>query len=141
MMMAQLLTSYPPAIGCYVDGGRGIYAVDAIVALAEAHGFEAKGCEDVTCGRYTRGHHVDDIRGSYTEWAHCEFANEVEDEATEYMNVQHSVEGCWWGRTEHGDWGLWPTEVEDRICPTCDAGDPTNVIPYADCECAAGGQA
>lgn len=22
-----------------------------------------------------------------------------------------------------------------KICPTCDAGDPTSVIPYAECEC------
>ena len=23
-----------------------------------------------------------------------------------------------------------------RICPTCDAGDPTSVIPFDECECA-----
>ena len=140
MMMAQLLTSYPPVIGCYVDGARGLYAVDAIVALAEAHGFEAKDCGDGNCGRCAGGKHLAGD-GSYTEWMLCQWANEVESKATEYMNRHQAVEGCYWGRTETGDWGLWPIEVEDRICPTCDAGDPTNVIPYADCECAAGGQA
>ena len=25
--------------------------------------------------------------------------------------------------------------ANERICPTCDAGDPTSVIAYADCEC------
>lgn len=141
-MMAPLLTSFPPAVGCYVDGARGIYAVDAIVALAEAFGFEAKDCEDVTDGRCADGQH-EAGDGSYTEWGHCQFANEVEDEATEYLNEHHGVEDCHWGRSEQGDWGLWPNEEEasKRICPTCDAGDPTSIIPYADCECNEGGQA
>ena len=104
-MMAPLLTSYPPAVGCYVDGVRGIYMVDSIIALAEAFGFKAKGCEDGTCGRCHDG--------SYTEWAHCQFAGEVEDEATEYLNDKQSVEGCYWGRTEQGDWGLWPNDEEE----------------------------
>lgn len=138
-MMAPLLTSYPPAVGCYVDGERGIYAVDAIITLAEAHGFKAKGCEDGECARCAGGQH-EAGDGSYTEWAHCQHNNEGEDEATNYMNEQHAVEGCYWGRTETGDWGLWPLEVGERICPTCDAGDPTSVIAYADCECNEGGQ-
>ncbi len=137
--MAPLLTSYPPAVGCYVDGARGIYAVDAIVALAEAFGFEAKDCEDSDCPRCHYGQHTAGD-GSYTEWANCDFANEVEEEATAYVNENHAVEGCHWGHTETGDWGLWPIEVEERICPTCDAGDPTSVIAYGACECSEGGQ-
>jgi hypothetical protein len=39
-------------------------------------------------------------------------ANEVEDEATEYMNEFFGVDGAYWGRSEQGDWGLWPEENE-----------------------------
>ena len=108
-MMAPLLTSYPPVVGCYVDGARGIYAIDSIIALAEARGFEAKGCDDWDCARCHYGQH-EAGDGSYTEWAHCQFASEVEDEATEYMNEHQSVEGCYWGHVDGGDWGLWPTD-------------------------------
>lgn len=137
--MAPILTSYPPAVGCYVDGARGLYMVDGVVTMAEAFGFQTTGCklDDDPCPRCFGGQH-EAGDGSYTEWARCQFAGEVEDEATEYMNEHQSVEGCYWGRTEQGDWGLWPNEDDEearRICPTCDAGDPTSVIAYEDCEC------
>ncbi len=114
--MAPLLASYPPACGCYVDSVRGIYMVDAIVALAEAFGFKAKGCEvSITdfCPRCHDGQH-EAGDGSYTEWSRCQFAGEVEDEATDYLNSEQSVEGCKWGRTEQGDWGLWPDDDNDE---------------------------
>lgn len=110
--MGPLLTSYPPRVGCYVDGVRGLYMVDAIVAIAEASGFEAKDCDDKTCGRCAGGQHLAGD-GSYTEWMLCQWANEVEDEATKYMNANQAVEGCYWGH-ENGDWGLWPTDYEEE---------------------------
>ena len=112
--MAPLLTSYPPAVGCYVDSVRGLYMVDAIVALAEAFGFEAKGCDVAEpCPRCHDGQHMAGD-GSYTEWSRCQSAGEVEDEATEYLNDKQSVESCYWGRTEQGDWGLWPNDDDDE---------------------------
>lgn len=113
-MMAPRLTSYPPAVGCYVDGARGVYMVDAIVALAAAHGFEAKGCKisDGECDRCAHGQH-EAGDGSYTEWAHCQFANELVEEANDYMNEHQAVEGCYWGHAETGDWGLWPVDDEE----------------------------
>ncbi len=114
-MKAPLLTSYPPAIGCYVDSVRGLYMVDSVVALAEAFGFEAKNCDgsmDEWCPRCDDGQHTAGD-GSYTEWVMCQFASEVEDEATKYMNENQAVEGCYWGHVEGGDWGLWPTDDEE----------------------------
>lgn len=35
------------------------------------------------------------------------FEDEAEDFATEYMEENFGVEGAFWGRNEHGDWGLW----------------------------------
>lgn len=82
--------------GCYVDGSRGVYAIDMIVEIAEAHGF-------VTA----IGPDCQHEEGSLSE---CEFAAEIEDEATEYMNERWGVDDHYWGRSEQGDWGLWPTK-------------------------------
>ncbi len=93
-MTGPQLTAFPPVVGCYVDGVRGIYAVDGIIALAEAHGFKAKGCEESIadfCPRCTGGQHQAGD-GSYTEWAHCQHNSEIEDEATAYMNEHHATE-------------------------------------------------
>ena len=109
--MTAQLTAFP-VVGCYVDGARGIYAVDSIIALASAFGFEAKGCEERDCPRCGRGQH-EAGDGSYTEWGHCQYSSEVEDEATEYMNEHQGVEGCYWGHVDGGDWGLWPADDDE----------------------------
>jgi hypothetical protein len=89
-------------VGCYVDGARGIYATDAIQEFAEAHGMEQIEC---------KGHkHAETCFSS--RFAGCEFAGEIEDEADFYMNENYGVEGCYWGRSEGGDWGLWPIEED-----------------------------
>lgn len=89
-------------IGCYVDGARGIYSIDAITSFADSHGMEIDECE--------KDHeHAPTFEAS--RFAGCEFANEVESECDEYMNATHGVDGAYWGRNEQGDWGLW--EVDD----------------------------
>ena len=97
--------------GCYVDGSRGIYAVDRIVAIAtEEHGMsEPDGCDDEECPRCARGEH-EAGDGSRTEWAPCLYSNEIEDDCDTYMNDHYPVDGHYWGRSEQGDWGLWPCE-------------------------------
>jgi hypothetical protein len=85
-------------VGCYVDGARGIYAVDTIVEFAESHGAVIEPCID---------DHKHDETSSQSRFGGCEFANEIEDEATGYMNENYPVEGASWGRNENGDWGLW----------------------------------
>ena len=93
-------------VGCYVDGVRGIYAIERIVTIAESHGMPSQmPCSDPNCDRRTR----DEYRAgddSYTEWVSCECA-EIEDECDDYMNEHYAVDGCYWGRSEQGDWGLW----------------------------------
>ncbi len=92
--------------GCYVDGARGIYAIDAIVEIAEAHGLR-----DQTCGI----DHEHDETCDESRFAGCEFAGEIEDACDDYMNKHFSVDstdensndGAYWGRNENGDWGLW----------------------------------
>ncbi len=96
--------------GCYVDGARGIYAVDAIVGIAEEHGMPTpEGCEDSICRRC--GPQADSQASS---WAFCEHAGEIEDECDAYMGAHHGVEGCYWGRNDNGDWGLWEGEDTDN---------------------------
>jgi hypothetical protein len=82
-------------VGCYVDGARGIYAVDAIVQFAVGHGM----------GEPSEYHSVKSL-------ADCEFADEVEDDTDDYMNDQYGVEGAYWGRNENSDWGLWEIEQD-----------------------------
>ncbi len=93
------ITRYSPKdAGCYVDGARGIYATDAIVEFAETHGFDL---------------HDDDPANPLPEsLADYEFADELEDEATDYMNEKHAVANHSWGRNENGDWGLWANDNE-----------------------------
>lgn len=78
-------------VGCYVDGARGIYCIDAIVDIAQSHGMTYDGGQDE---------------------AH-EWSDEVENECDNYMNDNYGVEGAYWGRSEQGDWGLWEIEEED----------------------------
>lgn len=85
--------------GCYVDGSHGIYAIDAIVEFAERHGFTIEPCDD---------QHYETCFES--RFAGCEFAGEIEDEASDYMNANYPVDGAGWGRSEQGDWGLWESE-------------------------------
>lgn len=84
-------------IGCYVDGAHGIHAIDTIVCIAEDHGMPIPEpwC---ACGDHPN------------EYAGCEYVDELEDECDEYMNDHHGVDGAHWGRSEQGDWGLWPSE-------------------------------
>jgi len=86
-------------IGCYVDEACGLYSIDAIVTFARNHGAVIVSCED---------DHVHEDTALASEFAGCEFSNEVEDEANEYMNNTYPVEGAYWCRNENGDWGLWP---------------------------------
>ena len=98
--------------GCYVDGAAGVYYMgDRIVEIAEAHGFTAERCNDNACPRCVHGAHVAGD-GTYTEWTHCRFASELEDEATNHMNDTCPVDGYYWGFSD-GDWGLWPAEEDD----------------------------
>ncbi len=90
-------------VGCYVDGSRGIYAIDRIVEIAEANGMaEPEPCE-------CEGHGVVWQRAS-SPWAGCEYVGEREDDCDDYMNEHHGVDGASWGRSEAGDWGLWECE-------------------------------
>jgi len=81
-------------IGCYVDSARGIYAIDAIADFAESHGFVIND-EDPH----------NPLPESLSDY---EFANELEDEIDDYMNANFAVSYAYWGRSEQGDWGLWP---------------------------------
>lgn len=97
--------------GCYVDGVRGIYMIDEIASFARAHG--------MTIDHDPSDHeHVETCDES--EFAGCEFAGEIEDEINDYMNAHFCPDGCYWGRSDRGDWGLWECEDYD---PFDDAGD------------------
>lgn len=85
--------------GCYVDGARGIYAVDAIIAFACDHGADIRHDAQEDCDHAATCFDSD--------FAGCEFACDYEDEATDYMNAHYSVDSAYWGRNEYGDWGLW----------------------------------
>lgn len=87
-------------VGCYVDGGCGIYATDEIVSIARSHG--ATITRDCDCNH--------DQSCFESEFASCEWVGDYEDKASDYMNDYHGVEGAYWGRNENGDWGLWPIE-------------------------------
>lgn len=92
----------PEDAGCYVDSARGIYSTDFIVDFARNRGATiTQNCE---C-RHDDSHWA-------SEFASCEFANEYEDEADNYMNEHYPIEGHYWGRSEHGDWGLWPIDED-----------------------------
>lgn len=90
-------------IGCYVDGARGIYAIDAIVDIAESRG-ALLGDPDPK-----------DVKPMFenSRFAGYEFANEVEEDCNNYMEKVYGVNGAYWGRNENGDWGLWSTEEEE----------------------------
>ena len=88
--------------GCYVDGARGIYAIDAIVSLAEMYGFIPSDCSCDVCKGHSESPTVLD-----SPYGGCDFANEIEDEIDSYLNDKFAVEGYYWGRNENGDYGLW----------------------------------
>ena len=101
--IARQTTWLPEDAGCYVDGARGIYAVDAIVLFAEDHGYQCEPCSE------TDGHeHTETYAPS--RFAGCEHANDIEDEATEFMSAHYPVDGHYWGRSEASDWGLWQAD-------------------------------
>lgn len=83
--------------GCYYDGARGRYIVDAVVSLAESYGFKPAPCDRECAGA---PHEPD-------EWSACEYGDEVEDDATAYMNEHFPADKAYWGRNEQSDWGLW----------------------------------
>ena len=104
--------------GCYVDEARGIYATDAIVEFARAYGAEIESC------KVSANHpHAETVMES--EFGGCEFANEIEEYASNYMNTHYEVDGYYWGRNENGDWGLWNVEEDER---EDDEDDSRNVI-------------
>ena len=85
-------------VGCYVDGARGIYAIDRIIEIATAHGMAEVEC---ACGSCVQGQH---------EWSiGC---SEVEDDCDLFMNDTFAAEGACWGRNDNGDWGLWAIDDE-----------------------------
>ncbi len=89
------------AVGCYIDGARGIYATDAIVTFVRDHGATLiDPCDE--------GDHAECSFDS--EFAGCEFNGEIEDDADLFMNEKYPVGDHFWGRSEQGDWGLWPIE-------------------------------
>ncbi len=90
--------------GCYVDGAKGIYVTDDVVAFARDHGAEIVHDDDGNC--------VHDETCFKSEFGGCEFSGEYEDEANEYMEATYGVDGASWGRNEQGDWGLWAHEDE-----------------------------
>lgn len=90
-------------VGCYVDGSRGIHAIDRIVEIAEEHGMTGLICTCAGC---------DDRNNGKGEWHQCEWIGEIEDDCDNYMNDHYPVEGAYWGRSEQGDWGLWESEEE-----------------------------
>lgn len=69
--------------------------IDALIARAE---------------RQLSGHRAGD--GSYTEWAHCLYAAEVAEGATEYMESACSADDHYWGFSDQGDWGYWRIEEQ-----------------------------
>lgn len=85
-------------VGCYVDGAQGIHAIDTIVCIAEDHGMPTP--EPCNCGDHPN------------EYAGCEYVGELEDECDDYMATAHHVVGAYWGRSEQGDWGLWPADPD-----------------------------
>jgi hypothetical protein len=92
--MSTTKPSYTRAdCGCYVDGANGIYATDAIIDFANMHGASIK--------------HDPDCDGHGSTFGKCEWANEYEDEASDYLNAQFPVDDAYWGRNDNGDWGLW----------------------------------
>lgn len=88
--------------GCYVDGARGIYAIDAIVALAEGYGFVPSECDCSVCTGAAESPTM-----LVSTYGGCEYASETEDEVDAYLNHNFAVDGYYWGRNENGDYGLW----------------------------------
>ena len=86
--------------GCYVDSARGVYAIDAILHFAEAHGF-VLGTDGEPELAVMAG------KGSISRY---EFANEIEDDIDNFMNDTWGLDNACWGRNENGDWGLWEDE-------------------------------
>jgi hypothetical protein len=79
-------------VGCYVDGARGIHAINKIGSIAKEHGFQTG---------------WDDLPLCLSDY---EFAGELEDEIDQFMDADYGVEGAYWGRNDQGDWGLWTLE-------------------------------
>ena len=74
-------------VGCYVDGSRGIYAIDRIVEIAETHGMTPPICE-------ASDDDVHDIENESCTWAYCSYSDEIEYEGDNYMNDHHGAEGA-----------------------------------------------
>lgn len=100
-------------VGCFADSARGIYAIDKIVAIATAHGMAdpATNCKD--CAHYGK----ECERETDGSWSMCEWAGDIEDACDEHMNSEHGADGCYWGRTESADWGLWRSPCEHDTDP------------------------
>jgi hypothetical protein len=94
-------------VGCYVDGARGIHAIDRILCFAEDHGLKWE---------------AEALFANPLDTDDYEYSDEAEDVADRYMNENYGVEGAYWGRNENSDWGLWA--IEDTN--TGIAGD----VPY-----------
>lgn len=87
--------------GCYVDGARGIYAIDYVVSLAEGWGFVPSNCECDWCSN-----------PEHDGYSGCEFAySDLADEVDEFVNARFEIVDHTWGWHD-GDWGLWPIETE-----------------------------
>lgn len=87
-------------VGCYLDGSRGIYILEAVIGFAGDHGAKLP--------------HVDCDCGGDSWSAECEWVIEVADEATDFMNYTFPVDGAYWG-FQDGDWGLWIEEDTEGV--------------------------
>jgi hypothetical protein len=81
----------PKETGCWFDSSRGIYIGEAVIELAESHGFRIQSKDRKN--RNPTG----------------EFYSELWDEAEDYME-QFAPLGFFFGSNESGDWGLWEEE-------------------------------
>lgn len=90
-------------VGCFVDSARGIYMLDAIIAFVRCHGADIEHPKD--CIEHVPLIYISELTG-------CPCSNDYEDKADAYMNKKFPVEGCFWGRNENGDWGLWTIKNE-----------------------------
>ena len=83
MPMTSLNPYTPTHAGCYVDGVSGTQ----VLLIATRHGWSGE-----------------------RETPDSDYYDDAIEEATDFMNSNYPVEGCWWGWCD-GDWGLWPDDA------------------------------
>lgn len=92
------------AAGCWFDGARGIYIGEAVIAEAQAWGWNAKAAgyteRDLTVYGYE-----EDPKGDEEAY------NWATDAAEEFL-AGLAPEGFWVGFSEQGDFGMWESEED-----------------------------